>query len=160
VQSRLHVQYASFFPVSRVLQALLDHDHRVSLEHLTDFVKAGDKLVSQLITVPGLTDLASDLYGSPDRTYEHMETHKKSDLEDIRRDMVKTCESKERFNALIKTYILAAAENFRDKVGVPPRAIYSARSALLSEIFVCITSARPCGGHVSLRRSPPAASAA
>jgi hypothetical protein len=146
--------------VSRVWQALLDHDHRVFLEHLTDFVKAGDKRVSQLITVPGLTDLASDLYSSPDRTYEHMETYKKSDLEDIRRDMVKTCESKERFNALIKTYILAAAENFRDKVGVPPRAIYSARSALLSEIFVCTTSARPCGGHVSLRRSPPAASAA
>jgi hypothetical protein len=154
LQSRLRVQYASFFPVSRVWQALLDR--REPLERLADLVKEGHSWVSQLVIVPGLTDLAFDLYCSPDNTYEFMETYKKTDLEGIRRDVERTCGSKERFNACIKAFILAAAENFRDKVGVASSRCLQHQFRTASKFLY----AQPLPDHVSLRHSPTMASAA
>jgi hypothetical protein len=84
----------------------------LDLKDLPSWIENGNRRVSQLVIVQGLSDLGFDLFCNSGDTYEGMTTFESSDLKEIRDDIDKTC-GKEVFNRNIAAYIKAATENHR-----------------------------------------------
>ena len=80
--------------------------------------------------MPGLTDLAFDLYCNPGDTFANIDAFLQSDLVTIRKGLERTCKSKERFNELIAVYIRVAADNYRVTVRLYLQGNVCARCAL------------------------------
>ena len=88
----------------------------VDLRELAGLVSGGDRRLPRLVVVPGLTDLAFDLYAASGDPLNGMTAFLAEDLVKIRAGVVATCGSEDRFNALIAEYIRAAADNYRNAV--------------------------------------------
>ena len=95
-------------------QAVLNQG--VDLRELAGLVSGGDRRLPRLVVVPGLTDLAFDLYAASGDPLNDMTALLAEDLVKIRAGVVATCGSEDRFNALIAEYIRAAADNYRNAV--------------------------------------------
>ena len=102
---------------------------KLDLEDLAACIRRNDRRVSRLVAVPGLTDLAFDLYCNPGDTFANIDAFLQSDLVTIRKGLERTCKSKERFNELIAVYIRVAADNYRVTVRLYWRGNVCARCA-------------------------------